>query len=205
MTIKKDVRKQLLTQRQIMTKEEWQQKSHVICTALEQAPLVVSARMILAYTSFRQEPDLMPLMLRLAQGAEGQLSKDFNSGDRVFALPRCEGKSLMWHQWSPGRSTLNRGAYGILEPDARWPGVDHQHFGSDAILLVPAVGCDRQGYRMGYGGGFYDRMLSDPVWSSIPKIGIVFDFAYVDLLPTDSWDQPLSGVCTENGLDLITP
>lgn len=188
-----------------MAEAEWQQKSHAICTALEQAPLVASARMILAYTSFRQEPDLMLLMLRLDQGADHRLPKDSNHGDRVFALPRCEGKSLIWHQWSPGSSTLNRGAYGILEPDARWPVVDTQHLGTETILLVPAVGCDRRGYRMGYGGGFYDRMLSDSAWAAIPKIGIVFDFAYVDVLPTDPWDQPLSGVCTENGLVLITP
>ena len=202
MTSKKTIRKQLLTQRQNIAEEEWRQKSHAICTQLEQTHLVASARMILAYTSFRQEPDLMPLMLKLAQSSDTRLSNGSDLRDRVFGLPRCEGKSLIWHCWNPGRSTLNHGAYGILEPDAHWPVIDTQHLRSDDILLVPAVGCDRQGYRMGYGGGFYDRMLSDPAWASVTKIGIVFDFACVDRLPIDPWDQPLSGVCTENGLFL---
>jgi 5-formyltetrahydrofolate cyclo-ligase len=66
------------------------------------------------------------------------------------------------------------------------------------LILVPSVACDAQGYRLGYGGGFYDRMLSLPEWNLIPTVGIIFDFSYLPQLPIDSWDQPLTTVCTES-------
>jgi len=65
------------------------------------------------------------------------------------------------------------------------------------LLLVPAVACDRRGYRLGYGGGFYDRLLSQPEWQQKPAIGIIFDFARLPTLPFDPWDQPLTSICTE--------
>ena len=68
------------------------------------------------------------------------------------------------------------------------------------LILVPAVACNFNGYRLGYGGGFYDRMLSQEEWTSKPTIGIVFEFAYLQDLPIDSWDKPLDFVCTENGI-----
>lgn len=64
-------------------------------------------------------------------------------------------------------------------------------------MLIPAVACDRRGYRLGYGGGFYDRLLSQPDWQTIPTIGIVFHHSYLPQLPADSWDRPLQAVCTD--------
>lgn len=71
------------------------------------------------------------------------------------------------------------------------------------LILVPAVACDRHGYRLGYGGGFYDRMLSLNEWTTPPTVGIVFDFAYLPQLPIDRWDKPLQAVCTETGFTTV--
>jgi 5-formyltetrahydrofolate cyclo-ligase len=71
------------------------------------------------------------------------------------------------------------------------------------LILVPAVACDLRGYRLGYGGGFYDRMLSSAEWASKPTIGIVFEFAYLPRLPIDDWDKVLQGVCTETGFNRV--
>jgi 5-formyltetrahydrofolate cyclo-ligase len=145
------------------------------------------AHTILAYSSIRQEPDLSPLFTR------SLFSQSYRWG-----LPRCVGKTLMWHLWSPPEvSRLQSGAYGILEPTPDSPLLQPEEVD---LILVPSVACDRQGYRLGYGGGFYDRLLSDPAWVTKPTIGIVFDFAHVPSLPIDQWDRPLQAVCTEAGI-----
>ncbi|MCZ0903982.1 5-formyltetrahydrofolate cyclo-ligase, partial [Microcoleus sp. HI-ES] len=66
------------------------------------------------------------------------------------------------------------------------------------LMLGPSVGCDVRGYRLGYGGGYYDRMLSLAEWESKVTIGIIFEFALIPQLPVDPWDLPLHGICTES-------
>lgn len=181
---KLELRRMLLQQRRGMATEDWRARSDRLCLQLQASALVSGAKTILAYFSFRQEPDLTALIN--------------NTGDRVWGFPRCVGKSLCWHVWSPKSDLpLQSGAYGISEPHPDCPPVEPHQVD---LILVPAVACDRQGYRLGYGGGFYDRLLSDPAWADKPTIGIVFDFARLPQLPIDAWDQPLSAVCTEAGL-----
>lgn len=180
---KAELRRLLLQQRRAMPPEVWQAKSDRLCLALQTASLFTTAKTILAYFSFRQEPDLMPLISQ--------------ASDRVWGFPRCVGQSLVWHVWSPSSLPLQSGAYGIPEPHPDCPTLEAHQVD---LILVPAVACDRQGYRLGYGGGFYDRLLSEPVWAAKPTIGIVFEFARLPKLPIDAWDQSLSAVCTEAGL-----
>lgn len=178
---KAQLRGHLLKVRKSLLVAEWREKSDRICNHLQSSELFSRSRSILAYLSFRQEPDLSPLWMDSKQ---------------QWGFPRCVAKSLVWHHYRPG-DALNPGAYGILEPSA-----DAPIFPPDEVdlILVPAVACDRNGYRLGYGGGFYDRFLSLPQWQSKPTIGIIFDFAYLPQLPIAPWDKPLHGVCTEKGL-----
>lgn len=178
---KAQLRQSLLKQRQSMTQEEWQEKSNSLCSHLVASSVLTQAKTILAYFSFRQEPDLSPL---------------FTDTTHHWGFPRCVGKSLFWHNWKPGKP-LETGKYGIFEPQPNYPSLLPNEVD---LILVPAIACDVRGYRLGYGGGFYDRMLSAPEWMAKPTIGIVFEFAYLTDLPRDDWDQPLQGVCTEIGL-----
>lgn len=180
---KPELRRQLLKTRQSLLPAEWQEKSHELCTQLQTSPLFHQAKTILAYLSFRQEPDLSPLF----------------TDCHNWGFPRCIDRSLSWHLWQPG-DALQPGTFGILEPYPEAPILKPSDID---LILVPAVACDQKGYRLGYGGGFYDRMLSSPEWVSKPTIGIVFELAYLAQLPIDSWDKPLQGVCTENGFNLI--
>ncbi|MEL6249293.1 MAG: 5-formyltetrahydrofolate cyclo-ligase [Cyanobacteria bacterium J06648_16] len=181
---KAQVRRSLLKARQSIPPRLWQQKSQQICQHLANWPLFQQSRTTLAYCSFRNEPDLSPL---LAQ-------------QRSWGLPRCEDKSLIWHRWYPTCEwPLQAGAYGITEPHPNSPLVEAHKVD---LILVPAVACDVKGYRLGYGGGFYDRMLSHPRWTGKLTIGIVFECARLPKVPVDSWDQPLNGICTESGLFL---
>jgi 5-formyltetrahydrofolate cyclo-ligase len=175
---KKELRRQLLKQRQALSPQQWQGKSARLCDNLQSLPIFQNARTILAYFSFKQEPDLSLL---------------FSHPARRWAFPRCVEGALVWHLWQPGEG-LEKGVYGINEPPSSLPLINPE--GVD-LILVPAVACDWQGYRLGYGGGFYDRLLNLPQWQHLPTIGIVFDFAYLPKLPVESWDRPLDYICTD--------
>ena len=181
---KAELRRSLIKSRQSMTQAEWQQKSDRICFHLQSSPLFTQSKTILAYFSFRSEPNLNSLFI--------------NSHYR-WGVPRCVGKNLIWHLWQPS-DPLQTGAYGILEPLPNAPTLQADEVD---LILVPAVACDDLGYRLGYGGGYYDRLLCLPEWASKPTIGIVFDFAYLPQLPTNSWDIQMHGVCTETGFKEI--
>ncbi|NJK66805.1 MAG: 5-formyltetrahydrofolate cyclo-ligase [Microcoleus sp. SU_5_3] len=182
---KTELRKILLKTRKSLPPEAWKEKSDRICNHLQHSSLFTQAKTVLSYISFRQEPDLNPLF----------------TTSQKWGFPRCVGKELSWHIWQPG-DTLHTGAYGILEPQPDAPKIEHSEVD---LILVPAVGCDFCGYRLGYGGGFYDRMLSKAEWKSKSTIGIIFEFAFVAEVPVESWDKPLHGICTESGLELIQP
>ncbi|HBK99569.1 MAG TPA: 5-formyltetrahydrofolate cyclo-ligase [Microcoleaceae bacterium UBA10368] len=176
---KTELRRSLLQTRKSLSPEAWREKSDRICNHLQNSPLFTQAKTILAYFSFRQEPDLSPLF----------------TTPQKWGFPRCVGKDLSWHIWQPG-DALHTGIYGILEPLPDAPKIDQSEVD---LILIPALGCDLRGYRLGYGGGYYDRMLSKAEWESKVAIGMIFEFALIAQLPVDSWDQPLHGICTESG------
>ena len=176
---KSALRNKILQQRQSLSILEWQTKSHSICDRLKASALFQEAQTVLAYFNFRQEVDLSALF---------NLNKN-------WAFPSCVGKSLVWHLWQPG-DDLQVGRYGIKEPLSTATVISPS---AADLILIPTVACDRRKYRLGYGGGFYDRLLSQ--YSTIPNIGIVFDFAYLDRLPEDSWDVKLDFICSENSLE----
>jgi 5-formyltetrahydrofolate cyclo-ligase len=178
---KHSLRLQLLQQRQALPSAIWQSQSDSICYHLANCPQFKTARTILAYQSHRQEPNLDYL---------------FTSHHKQWGLPRSVGTDLLWHSWQPS-APLVIGKYGILEPHP-----ESSRLEPDLVdlILVPAVAMDINGYRLGYGGGYYDRLRSNPLWRKIPTIGIVFDFAYLETLPIDPWDLSLDAVCTDSGM-----
>ncbi len=177
---KSTLRRQFLRQRRSLPPELWRDWSDRLCAHLQALPAFQQADTILAYVSDRQEPDLSPLWLQAG---------------KHWGLPRCVGSSLHWHRWQPGQP-LRPGAYGILEPASTTPVLAAREVD---LILVPAVAGDSYGYRLGYGGGFYDRMLELAEWSAVPTVGLLFSFALQECLPREPWDRPLDGFCTEVG------
>jgi 5-formyltetrahydrofolate cyclo-ligase len=175
---KKQLRRQLLAQRDSLSAAEWQTNSLTICQNLLPFLRQRSPRTIFTYCSHRREVDLSPLTEMYAA---------------QWSIPRCVGKELQWHQLSPDYP-LVPGKFGILEPVATSPPTTPTQ---GDILLIPAVGMDGDGYRLGYGGGYYDRLLCQPQWQEVTTIGVCFSFALVPTLPRQSWDIPLQFCCTE--------
>lgn len=186
---KKTIRQELLATRQNLSNSLHQQLSQKICQHLEDflAHNLTKNKEVLGYWPYRQEPDLSSL-LRQSQYQWG--------------LPRClpsntsTDRQLAWHHWQWGEPLVaNR--YGLQEPAAHLPMIDIAQVG---VLIVPAVAIDQCGYRLGYGGGYFDRLLSQQPWQQVMTVGVVFNFAYVPTLPIEEHDQPLNAICTESGL-----
>lgn len=136
------------------------------------------------FMAFRGEFDILPLMAALAR-----------AGRRV-AIPQVTGKSepLTFRRWAPG-DAFRAGTYGIREPLEGRERVDPD------IYLVPLAAFDRRGYRIGYGGGFYDRTLAAAAArKSIVTIGIAYSSQEVPTVPAEAHDIPLDAIFTERGL-----
>jgi 5-formyltetrahydrofolate cyclo-ligase len=179
---KQALRSELLKKRNKINQTNWQEKSEQICRNLELLDIFIKSKTICSYFSFRKEVDLLPLTI--------------NNLDKKWAFPRCVAQNLIWHWWTP-KDELKKGNYGIREPDYNLPIITSQEVD---LILIPSVACDIYGYRLGYGGGYYDRMLAQSSWKNIPTIGIIFECFYLSALPRDIWDIKLDYICTENGI-----
>jgi 5-formyltetrahydrofolate cyclo-ligase len=94
-------------------------------------------------------------------------------------------------RWQPGEP-LRAGQGGVFEPVRG----SAMHPDLPAIALVPLVGWDASGTRLGRGGGFYDRLLAQ-LPQQITRVGLAYEFQEVPELPRDPWDVPLHYVITE--------
>jgi 5,10-methenyltetrahydrofolate synthetase len=101
------------------------------------------------------------------------------------------GKPLEFREWHPG-VRMAKGALGIPYP------VDGLAVAPEVVLL-PMNGWDMQGYRLGYGGGFFDRTLA--AFAARPVvIGVTYEMARIDTIHPQDWDIPVDYVATERGL-----
>ena len=110
-------------------------------------------------------------------------------------VPVIAGRDLplRFREWTPG-AAMEPGPFGASVPaEGAW--IDPE------VLIVPLLAFDRQGYRLGYGGGYYDRTL-ERLRARHPVIAVGFAFAAqeVDAVPTEPTDQPLDLIVTETGV-----
>ncbi|GAB5469470.1 MAG: hypothetical protein Kilf2KO_25000 [Rhodospirillales bacterium] len=109
----------------------------------------------------------------------------------VLPVMQGAGRPLLFKVWQPGEA-LQPGAYGTSEP------LDEAEFAVPEVLIVPLLAFDRKGYRLGYGGGFYDRTLAElRRLGHIMAIGAAFAAQEVARVPRDATDLALDWVVTE--------
>lgn len=176
--MKTDLRKALLLRRAALAPEQRRQQSRTICKRVEALPVFQRARLVAGYAPLPDEVDDRELLL-----AAAELRKR-------TALPRIEGRGLLFHQWRPG-DPLVPGRFGIEEPEASAPSVEGREV---ELIIVPGVGFDRGGHRLGFGRGYYDRFLSQIPISG--RVGVAFDIQLVDRLPKEAHDVQLGWIVT---------
>ena len=146
-------------------------------------PPLSPAAVVSGFAPLPDEPRIWPLLRRLA-----------GSGV-ALALPVIQGKGLplLFRAWKPGDS-MERGVWNIPQPRDDKPVVEPD------ILLVPLLAFDRRGWRLGYGGGFYDRTLALlRARKTVTAVGLGYDQQQVDAVPHLPYDQRLDWVLTPSG------
>ncbi|MEM7056888.1 MAG: 5-formyltetrahydrofolate cyclo-ligase [Pseudomonadota bacterium] len=144
---------------------------------------LTGARIISAYRPIRTEIDPTPLMESLC-----------DAGHRV-AVPVIigEGQPLEFHEWWPG-APMKDGAFGAEIP------VEARLLVPDLVLL-PMLAFDRHGWRLGYGGGFYDRTLQVLRRSRrVRAIGLAYAAQQIEAVPIEHTDERLDAIATETGI-----
>lgn len=186
-TSKSELRQTILKQRDAIPAEERQRRSDQICTWLMATAWYQNAKTILAYSAIKSELDLSTAMnAHLARG--GQL-----------ILPRINRSqnSLDLYRITDLSAQTIAGAWGIREPD---PSRCQQAFpGEIDLVLIPGAGFDRDGNRLGYGAGFYDRLLCDPAFKG-QIVACLFQEQLVPKIPVESHDIPVDQLISDQGV-----
>jgi len=161
------------------------------------SPLVLSSAQptLLTFMPFRSEVDVNPLTLRW-----------WEAGNRVV-IPKVD-KALRTMEAYEINSfeELEPGAWGIPEP--RSTATKFTTLASIDVIIIPGLGFDRHGGRLGYGSGFYDRFLGRYDVLGLPhpyKLGVCFETQLLDELPMEQHDLRVDRIVTEEGIYGITP
>ena len=172
-----------------MSKEDKAERDLKICRRFQSLYQYRQAKTILCYTSKAIEVDTY----RILQDA-------LDAGKQV-AVPRCiDGTRLMRFYLIRSLEDLEKGTFGVMEPIVAQCQELTDFSGS--ICIVPALGYDLEGYRLGYGAGYYDRFLSG--YSGL-KIGIIYAACVKPRLPRGKFDVPVNLLLTEDYLRSIKP
>ncbi len=147
-------------------------------------PCFKEAERILFYVNLSEEP------------ATDLLMEEARRQRKAVYVPRCfPGGTISFYRIR-GREELSPGSYGILEPPEREEALLQETSQKD-LCLVPGVSFDEEGFRLGYGKGYYDRFLAG---KRLHTVGLCFKALLASRLPRETWDQRVELVLTEQGI-----
>lgn len=180
--LEKQVLRQFLTNRRSELSSSFEKKNNI---HIHIQPLIETIKNVSVgtYMSFRNELNTKKLN-------EYLFKRDIN-----LALPVIDFKKKEISFFRFGHNTkLIKNNYSILEPENK------NELIFPKIILIPLLGYSLSGYRIGYGGGYYDKYLSKHSKSGLIKIGTAFTFQEVDQIPIEGHDQRLDWILTEKHL-----
>jgi len=176
---KETIRLQMKAIRGSLPAEARQARSAAVVRSVLALPEARSCRVLATFVPMRSEVDV------------GAVAQDVRARGGRVALPRVAGSKLVLHE-PPAGEPLVRSGFGVMEPPADAPVVDPS---SVDLVLVPALAVDEGGHRIGYGRGFYDRLL--PTLTGATSVAVVFDFQLVAEVPVQEADRPVDIVATD--------
>jgi 5-formyltetrahydrofolate cyclo-ligase len=175
---KQALRQQCKQIRRALGEQTRQRASQTICAQIEAWTTFQRAETILTYMPMRGEVDLRSLL-------ERQPAKR-------WVLPRIipeEGHRMVFQPYDPANLVVH--AFGMAEPAPDLPKIPPAEI---QLTLVPGLAFDRQGWRLGYGGGYFDRFLKDYAGVSL---GVIFGALLLDSLPHTAFDMSIEWLVTE--------
>ena len=139
------------------------------------------------------QKDLKKKYIGIYWPLENEIDLRSLGNEYLLALPRCEkNKNLLFCAWD--NKQLSKDLNGILAPYSSNK-LSYEQIG---LMFVPCLSVDRNLIRLGYGGGYFDKLREDKNWRAIPCIGILTSNCVSNkLLTRADWDIPLSGFITD--------
>ena len=172
---KKELRRQIRELKRAMTSEQIDAASARLGELFLNCAQYKEAKTIYGYLPYNQEVRTVPM-----------LEQAMRDGKRV-AVPKCYGDEMRFI-YMDDLSKVEKGYANIPEPIADDPVADDK----TALVLMPGMAFTKDGKRMGYGGGFYDKFLaSEP---DHPTVALCYAFQMVEDLPTEDYDIPVDCV-----------
>lgn len=175
---KKELRAYIREKKRAMTEEQIRTASEKLGEMFAASEAYRSAKTIYGYLPYNQEVRTVPM-----------LERALREGKRV-AVPKVYGDEMKFI-YITDLTQVEKGYAGIPEPVADGPVADDP----TALVLMPGLAFDKEGRRIGYGGGFYDRFLAaEP---EHPTLALCYGFQILPQLPTEEFDIPVDCVLYE--------
>lgn len=188
--MKKEFRKKVINLRKKKDKDFIKHNSDIITDKLLNLDCIKNAKNIMLYLDFNNEVSTDSLIKKLLD-----LGKIVSS-----PITLKEERKLIPSQITDLKNGIQYGAYNIREPKSECsPAINIKDLD---VVIVPAVAYDKNCYRLGYGGGFYDRFLENLRKDAV-TIGIAFDLQIFDEVPKEPHDAQLDYIVTESRI--LTP
>jgi 5-formyltetrahydrofolate cyclo-ligase len=181
---KRALRRAMIDRRGVLSTAERAERSRLVSLQLARLPELAAARAVAGFAATSAEID------------PGQALVEVGARGATVAYPRVtkEQPRLRFHR--VGSATdMRPGAYGILEPPEGCPEVAPEELD---VILLPGLAFDRDGHRLGYGGGYYDELggLVRRQGRAL-LVGVGFDFQLVDRCPAADHDVDIDRVVTD--------
>ena len=178
-TQKQHLRTTFLALRKAMPMQEKIHASQTIITKLKKTKEYTRAKTVCTYVSLQDEVDTTAL-----------ITDELTKNDKTIVVPKVTGLVLhlyVIHTWSD----LTAGVFGLLEPKTTCEEMAPENID---LFIVPGLIFDTNGNRIGYGKGYYDKLL---IHSSVPKIALAYDLQVTTAVPHEVADIPVTMCITE--------